>query len=401
MLTGKTVLLCVTGSIAAYKMANVASMLVKLHAEVHVIMTRHATKFIHPITFETITAQKCLIDTFDRNFQFHVAHVSIAQKADIVLIAPATANVLAKLAYGLADDMLSTTVLATSAPKLVAPAMNVHMFQNKIVQRNISILKENGFCVIAPEAGRLACGEIGEGKLPKEDLLIAYILREIAYKKDLLGKKVLVTAGPTREEMDPVRFLTNHSTGKMGYAIAKMAMLRGAQVTLVTGPTALEQPPFITVIPVISAAEMFAAVKKESKEQDLIIKAAAVADYRPQERAEQKIKKQGQSLQLCLERTTDILEYLGKQKMPGQVLCGFCMETQHLAEAALEKRKRKNADLIVANQIGETGSGFASDTNQVQFVSETGTECLPRLSKEKVANQLLDRLLLLWNQKNL
>jgi len=393
MLSGKTVVLGVTGSIAAYKIANLASMLVKLHCDVHVIMTRNAMNFIHPLTFETLTGNRCLVDMFDRNFKYNVEHVSLAKKADAVMVAPASANVIAKLAYGLADDMLTTTVLACDCKKIAAPAMNTQMYRNSIVQENIVKLKNHGFEVISPAVGMLACRDIGEGKLPNEQVLLDYILREIAYEKDMAGQKVLVTAGPTREAIDPVRFITNHSTGKMGYAAAKMCMLRGADVTLVTGQTALEKPPFVKVINITGAKEMFDEVTACAKDQDIIIKAAAVADYRPGEVSEEKVKKSESSMILELEKTDDILKYLGEHKQPGQILCGFSMETQNVIENSKAKLIGKNLDLIVANNLKEEGAGFGTDTNVITIITGEDVTTLDIMSKEEAANRVLDKIL--------
>ena len=397
MLKGKTVVLGVTGSIAAYKIANLASSLVKLHADVHVIMTQNATNFINPIAFETLTKNKCMTDTFDRNFMFHVAHVSIADKADVMLVAPASANIIAKMAHGIADDMLSTTYLAMKCPVLVSPAMNVNMFTNPVVQRNLQTLEEYGVTVIPPENGYLACGYTGTGKMPSEQVLLDYILREIAKEKDLAGKKVLVTAGPTRESIDPVRFITNHSTGKMGYAVARQAMLRGAEVTLVSGPVSIAPPPFTEVVRVQSAQEMFEVVKEHSAEADMIIKTAAVADYTPAHTAQEKIKKSdsGADLSVPLQRTTDILKWLGEHKRDGQVLCGFSMETENMLENSRAKLKKKNADLIAANSLRDAGSGFGTDTNHLVLITGDGVTDLPLLSKEEAADRLLDALLAL------
>lgn len=393
MLKGKTVVLGVTGSIAAYKMANVASMLVKMNAEVHVIMTANAVNFINPITFESLTGHKCLVDTFDRNFQFHVAHISLAQQADVFLAAPASANIIGKMANGIADDMLSTTLLAAKCPILVSPAMNTNMYENKIVQDNLAKLRQYGMTVILPEEGRLACGAVGAGKMPKEEVLLSYILREIAMEKDLLGKKVLVTAGPTRERIDPVRFITNHSTGKMGYAVAKIAMLRGADVTLVSGPVEIAPPPFVNVIPVESAGEMFDAVTKKSEEMDIIVMAAAVADYTPLESADHKIKKKEGDMSLALTRTGDILAYLGEHKKAHQVLCGFSMETENVLENARQKLIKKHADLIAANSLTEAGAGFGTDTNHLTLITAEKTVDVPLMSKEAAAGALLDELI--------
>lgn len=370
MLKGKTVLLGVTGSIAAYKIANLASMLVKLHCDVHVIMTQNATNFIHPITFETLTNNKCIVDTFDRNFQYNVEHISLAKKTDVVMIAPASANVIAKLAHGLADDMLTTTVLACNCKKIVAPAMNTQMYHNPITQDNLQSLKHYGFEVITPACGMLACRDIGDGKLPEPDVLLDYILKEIAFEKDLIGKNILVTAGPTQEAIDPVRFITNHSTGKMGYAIAECAMQRGANVTLVTGPTSLKKPPFVRVIDIVSAQDMFDAVTGCAEEQDIIIKSAAVADYRPSNVSDEKVKKSDGELNIPLERTQDILKHLGEHKKAGQFLCGFSMETEDMLENSRAKLHKKNLDMIVANNLKVAGAGFGTDTNIVTLITK-------------------------------
>lgn len=392
MLEGKTVVLGVTGSIAAYKMANVASMLGKLGAEVHVVMTENATNFINPITFETLTNHKCLVDTFDRNFQFHVAHVSLAKQADVFLVAPATANIIGKMANGLADDMLSTMLLAAKCPILVSPAMNTNMFENRIVQDNLSRLQQFGIIVIPPEVGRLACRDVGAGKMPGEDVLVDYVLREIAAEKDLAGKKVLVTAGPTRENIDPVRFITNHSTGKMGYAVARQAMLRGAEVILVSGPVEIAPPPFVRIVSVESAEDMFEAVTAESDRADAIIMAAAVADYTPAETADQKIKKKSDGMSLPLTRTKDILAYLGEHKKAGQLLCGFSMETEQLLENSGQKLLKKHADMIAANSLREAGAGFGTDTNHLILLTEKDTIDVPMMSKEGAADILLTEL---------
>lgn len=393
MLKGKTVVLGVTGSIAAYKMANVASMLIKKHCDVHVIMTQNATNFITPVTFETLTNHKCLVDTFDRNFQFHVAHVSLAQQADCMLIAPASANVIGKIANGIADDMLTTTIMACDAPKIIAPAMNTHMFQNQIVQDNLKKLEHYGYEIIAPAAGRLACGDVGAGKLPSEEVLVEYIEKAIAKPKDLAGKKILVTAGPTRESIDPVRFITNHSTGKMGYAIARAAMLRGAEVTLVSGQTNLTPPPFVNVVSVVSAQDMFEAVRDHFEEQDVIIKSAAVADYRPAKVSDEKIKKKDGDMSIEMERTTDILQYLARRRREDQFICGFSMETQNMLENSRRKLAKKKLDMIVANNLKVEGAGFGTDTNVVTFITKDQEKTLERMSKQEVADQLLDFIL--------
>lgn len=390
MLKGKTVVLGVTGSIAAYKMANVASMLIKKHCDVHVIMTQNATHFINPITFETLTNHKCLVDTFDRNFQFHVAHVSVAQQADCFLLAPASANVIGKVANGIADDMLTTTIMACEAPKIVAPAMNTHMFQNPIVQDNLKKLEHYGYEIITPAAGRLACGDVGAGKLPSEEVLVDYIEKAIAKPKDMKGKKLLVTAGPTQEAIDPVRYITNHSTGKMGYAIARAAMLRGAEVTLVSGQTSLTPPPFVNVIPVVSAQDMFEAVRDHFDEQDIVIKSAAVADFRPADVSDEKIKKKDGDMSISMERTTDILQYLAGQRREDQFICGFSMETQNMLENSRKKLAKKKLDMIVANNLKVQGAGFGTDTNVVTMITEKEEKTLELMSKDEVADQLLD-----------
>lgn len=393
MLNGKTVVLGVTGSIAAYKIANLASMLVKLHADVHVIMTENATNFINPITFETLTGNKCLVDTFDRNFQYNVEHVALAKRADLFMTAPASANVIGKIANGIADDMLTTTIMACKAPKLIAPAMNTNMFENPIVQDNMEKLKQYGYEIISPSTGYLACGDTGAGKLPSEETLLSYIIKELHYEKDMTGKKVLVTAGPTTEAIDPVRFISNHSTGKMGYAIAKCAMERGAEVTLITGKTAIPVPPFVKMIPVISAKDMFEAVKDHFEDADFIIKAAAVADYTPETVAADKLKKSENDMSISLVRTEDILKYLGEHKKPDQVICGFAMETRDLLENAGKKLESKKADMIVANNLKVKGAGFGTDTNVVTLIKKDGTKELPLLSKDEVAKSILDEML--------
>ena len=395
MLKGKTVLLGITGSIAAYKIAYLASALHKLHADVHVLMTENATNFINPITFETLTGNKCLVDTFDRNFQFQVEHVSIAKKADVVMIAPASANVIGKLANGLADDMLTTTVMACRCQKILAPAMNTAMYENPVVQDNIRKLKNYGYEVITPASGYLACGDTGAGKMPEPETLLEYILKEAAFQKDLAGKKLLVTAGPTQEAIDPVRCLTNHSSGKMGYAIAKMAMLRGAEVTLVSGPTAIEPPLFVKVVPVTSARDMFEAVTGLSDEQDIIIKAAAVADYRPKQVSEDKVKKKDDQASIELERTDDILKYLGQHKKQGQFLCGFSMETRDMIRNSRAKLEKKNLDMVAANNLKVEGAGFQGDTNVLTLITQDEEASLPLMSKEDAALKILDKILLL------
>lgn len=393
MLSGKNVVLGVTGSIAAYKIANLASALVKLHADVTVIMTKNATNFINPITFESLTGNKCLVDTFDRNFQYSVEHVSLAKKTDIFLVAPASANVIGKMANGIADDMLTTTILACRCPKLVSPAMNTNMYENPIVQDNLETLKRYGFEVIDPACGYLACGDTGAGKMPEPDILLAHIMRQLACEKDMAGKRVLVTAGPTRERIDPVRFISNHSTGRMGYAIAENCMRRGAEVTLVSGPAAIAPPPFVEVIPVESAAEMAAAVKELAEKQDIIIKAAAVADYRPLNPADEKVKKTEGSAALVMERTEDILAWLGENRKRGQFLCGFSMETENLLENSRAKLKKKHVDMIVANNLKTEGAGFGTDTNVVTVITEDGCTELSLMSKADVAAAVVDAIL--------
>ena len=393
MLKGKTVLLGITGSIAAYKIAYLASALQKLHADVHVLMTENATNFINPITFETLTGNKCLVDTFDRNFQFQVEHVSIAKKADVVMIAPASANVIGKIANGLADDMLTTTVMACRCLKIFAPAMNTAMYENPIVQDNIKKLQHYGYEMITPASGYLACGDTGAGKMPEPETLLEYILREVAFEKDFSGKKILVTAGPTQEAIDPVRCLTNHSSGKMGYAIAKMAMLRGAEVTLVSGPTAIEPPLFVKVVPVTSARDMFEAVTGVSDQQDIIIKAAAVADYRPKQVSEDKVKKKDDQVSIELERTDDILKYLGQHKKNGQFLCGFSMETKDMIGNSRAKLEKKNLDMVAANNLKVEGAGFQGDTNVLTLITQDEEVSLPLMSKEDAALKILDKII--------
>lgn len=393
MLKGKTILLGVTGSIAAYKIAYLASALVKSGAKVHVLMTKNATNFINPITFETLTGNKCLIDTFDRNFQFSVEHVSLAKEADVFLVAPASANVIGKLAHGIADDMLTTTFMACTCPKIISPAMNTRMYENPITQDNLKILEYYGMEVIRPASGYLACGDTGAGKMPEPETLFEYILRTVGYPKDMVGKKVLITAGPTREAIDPVRYITNHSTGKMGYAIAKAAAYRGAEVTLVTGPVAIKPPMFVKVVPVESAEDMFQAVTGAAPEQDIIIKAAAVADYRPAVVGQDKIKKTDGDMSISLERTRDILGWLGQHRIPGQFLCGFSMETRDMLENSRAKLARKNLDMIVANNLKVEGAGFGTDTNVVTIITKDSEKELPKMSKEQVADELLTQIL--------
>ena len=393
MLRGKCVVLGVTGSIAAYKIANLASALVKLHADVNVIMTKNATNFINPITFETLTGNKCLVDTFDRNFQFNVEHVALAKRADIFLVAPASANVIGKIAGGIADDMLTTTIMACKAPKLISPAMNTNMFENPIVQDNLEKLRSYGYEVIQPASGYLACGDTGAGKMPEPETLLAYILRTIACEKDMVGKKVLVTAGPTQEPVDPVRFITNHSTGKMGYAIAENCMRRGAEVTLVSGPVQIAPPLCVRVIPVVTAADMAVAVKECYQEQDIIIKTAAVADYRPAHPADEKVKKKDAESVLELERTEDILAYLGAHRKDGQFICGFSMETENMLENSRAKLAKKNVDMIVANNLKVAGAGFGTDTNVVTIITKDDCRQLERMSKAAVAASIVDEIL--------
>ena len=375
------------------KIASLASALKKLHADVHVLMTENATNFINPITFETLTGNKCLVDTFDRNFQYSVEHVSLAKKADVVMLAPASANVIGKIAHGIADDMLTTTIMACKCKKIVAPAMNTNMFENPIVQDNLKVLEHYDYEVISPAVGYLACGDTGAGKMPEPELLLEYILREIAREKDMKGLRVLVTAGPTQESIDPVRYITNHSTGKMGYAIAKVCMQRGADVTLVTGPTSIEKPQFVNVVPITTAREMFEEVTGRAEEQDIIIKAAAVADYRPRYVSDEKVKKKDDDLALEMERTDDILAYLGTHKTEGQFLCGFSMETENMLENSRKKLKKKNLDMIVANSLKMEGAGFGGNTNVVTVITEDFEKELGKLTKEETADRILDQIL--------
>ena len=392
MLQGKTILLGVTGGIAAYKAAYLASALHKQGCIVHVLMTQNATNFINPITFESLTGNKCLVDTFDRNFEFQVEHVSLAKAADLCLIAPATANVIAKMAHGLADDMLTTTVLACQCKKLVSPAMNTRMYENPITQDNLDILRKYGFTIIEPSSGYLACGDTGAGKFPDPEVILEYVYQELACEKDMAGLHVLVTAGPTQESIDPVRYITNHSTGKMGYALAQNAARRGATVTLVTGPTSLKPPAFVDVVPVTTAQEMFEAVTSRSDAQDIIVKAAAVADYRPSCVYEDKMKKHDGDSNLPLERTTDILQYLGEHRHPGQFLCGFSMETQDVIKNSEKKLTNKNCDMICANSLKTAGAGFKTDTNVITLITEGGAVELPIMTKEQAAHRILDEL---------
>lgn len=393
MLQGKTVVLGVTGGIAAYKMPNLASALVKLGCNVQVLMTQNATQFITTVTFETLTGNKALVDTFDRNFSFQVEHIAVADQADLVMIAPATANVIAKLAHGLADDMLTTTVLACNCPKIVVPAMNTKMYENPVTQDNLNTLRRYGWEVVEPASGYLACGAVGKGKLPEPEVLLQVILHDLAHEKDMMGKKVLVTAGPTQEALDPVRYLTNHSSGKMGYAIAQAAARRGAQVTLVSGPVALKRLPYVETVDVVSAQEMFEAVAVRAAEQDILIKAAAVADYRPMMVAEDKMKKSDDALSIPLERTQDILGWLGQHRRPGQFLCGFSMETQNMVENSCKKLEKKQADMIAANNLKVEGAGFGVDTNLLTLITKDGLDELPLVTKEEAADLLLDRIL--------
>ncbi len=393
MLQGKTVVLGVTGGIAAYKMPNLASALVKLGCNVQVLMTQNATQFITAVTFETLTGNKALVDTFDRNFSFQVEHIAVADQADLVMIAPATANVIAKLAHGLADDMLTTTVLACNCPKIVVPAMNTKMYENPVTQDNLNILRRYGWEVVEPASGYLACGAVGKGKLPEPEALLQVILHDLAHEKDMVGKKVLVTAGPTQEALDPVRYLTNHSSGKMGYAIAQAAARRGAQVTLVSGPVALKRLPYVETVDVVSAQEMFEAVTARAAEQDIIIKAAAVADYRPMVVAEDKMKKSDDALSIPLERTQDILGWLGQHRQPGQFLCGFSMETQNMVENSRKKLEKKRVDMIAANNLKVEGAGFGVDTNLLTLITKDGLDELPMVTKEAAADLLLDSIL--------
>lgn len=392
MLKGKTVVLGVTGGIAAYKIPNLASMLVKSGADVHVLMTEHAANFITAITFETLTGHKCVIDTFDRNFEFNVEHVALAKRADVLLVAPATANVIGKLAHGICDDMLTTTALACHCPKIIAPAMNTHMYESPILQDNLEICRRYGMTVIDPASGYLACGDTGAGKMPEPEELFDYICQAIQYPKDLAGKKVLVTAGPTREAIDPVRYITNHSTGKMGYAIAKAAARRGAEVTLVSGPVELKALRFVKTVPVESAREMFETVTSLAGDQDAVIKAAAVADYRPVHVASEKVKKAEGDMSIPLERTDDILAWLGAHRREGQFLCGFSMETQNMLENSRKKLEKKHIDMIVANNLKVAGAGFGTDTNVVTMITREKEEALEKMSKDQVAHRILDRI---------
>jgi phosphopantothenoylcysteine decarboxylase/phosphopantothenate--cysteine ligase len=393
MMKGKTIVLGVTGSIAAYKIAGLASALVKEGCEVHVVMTHNTTNFINPITFETLTGNKCLVDTFDRNFEFHVAHVSLAKKADVILVAPATANVIGKMANGIADDMLTTVVLAAQCPIIVSPAMNTNMFRNSIVQENLQKLERHGMEIIPPQVGRLACADVGEGKMPDEAVLMAYIRKAVAYEKDLKGLKVLVTAGPTQEPIDPVRFISNHSTGKMGFAIARAAMERGAEVTVIYGNTPVEPPLLVNTVKIQTAAQMLEAVKTHFPQSDMLIKSAAVADFTPAEYHTEKVKKKDGELALPLQRTDDILREVSVMKQPGQLVCGFSMETENLVENSRKKLIEKHLDLIVANNLKVEGAGFGVDTNIVTLISQQETEQLPILTKDEVAHRILDNLL--------
>ena len=392
MLKGKTIVLGVTGSIAAYKIANLASMLVKLHADVNVIMTRNACNFITPTTFETLTGHKCLVDTFDRNFEFQVEHVALAKRADIFRVAPATANIIGKMAHGICDDMLTTTLFATKAPVVVAPAMNTGMWENPILQDNLQILRKYGYHIILPDCGRLACGDTGSGKMPSEAVLLEHILLHVAKEKDMAGKRVLITAGPTREALDPVRFITNHSSGKMGYAIAREAMLRGADVTLVSGPTALPPVPGVRMVHTVSAQDMFEAVKEALPRTDILIKSAAVADYRPAEVSPDKIKKREGEMAIPLERTPEILTWVSKNRHPGLFVCGFSMETKDLLDSSRKKLEKKHLDMIVANNLKVAGAGFGVDTNVVTILTDREVLELPMMGKDQVAARLLDEI---------
>ncbi len=398
MLKGKTVVIGVTGSIAAYKMADVASSLVKLHADVHVLMTKNACNFINPITFESLTNNKCIVDTFDRNFEFDIKHISLARKADVFIVAPASANIIGKIANGIADDMLSTTIMAADCKRIIAPAMNTHMYRNPIVQKNMDILKNFGYEFVAPASGRLACGDVGEGKLADVNTIVDYIVRCMA-KKDMEGKKIIVTAGPTQEAIDPVRYITNHSTGKMGYAIAERAAARGADVTLVSGPVSLAPPAGVKVVNIKSADDMFNAVIAEYENADIVIKAAAVADYRPAKVSSEKIKKESGMNVIELERTKDILQYLGEHKRDGQIICGFSMETENLMENSVKKLHKKNADMIIANSIKRDGAGFGTDTNVITIITENDAVAYPIMTKYEAADEILNAVIAL-GEKN-
>ncbi|MCI6936208.1 MAG: bifunctional phosphopantothenoylcysteine decarboxylase/phosphopantothenate--cysteine ligase CoaBC [Clostridiales bacterium] len=398
MLKGKTVLLGVTGGIAAYKAAALASALVKQHAAVEVVMTKNATEFITPLTFEQLTGRKVMVDTFDRNFVHQVEHIALAQRTDLVIIAPATANVCAKLAHGLADDMLTTTVLACRCPKLIAPAMNTNMYENPVTQDNLDILRRYGWEVIPPSSGRLACGAVGPGKLPEPEELLQYVLRRLALPQDLEGKRVLISAGPTQESLDPVRYLTNHSTGKMGYALARMAMLRGADVILVSGPVSIVPPPFVRVVPVVSAQDMYGEITSYAPQSDYIFMAAAVADYTPAQYSDDKIKKQEGKMQISLKRTRDILGFLGEHRRDGQIICGFSMETRDMLENSRAKLQKKHVDMICANNLKVPGAGFGVDTNVITIITQADTTELPLLSKEEAANTILNKAITLSKQ---
>lgn len=399
MLTGKTVILGVSGGIAAYKTAYLASALKKQHCDVHVIMTKNACEFITPLTFETLTGNKCITDTFDRNFEFDVKHISLAKKADLIMVAPATANVMAKLAHGIADDMLTTTILASKAKKLISPAMNTNMYQNPVTQDNMAVLRKYGFEIIEPATGLLACNDVGEGKMPEPSVLFEYILKELAFEKDLEGKKVIVTAGPTQEAIDPVRYITNHSTGRMGYAIAKACMLRGAEVTLVSGQTAIEPPMFVETVNITSAEDMFEAVTSRFETADMVFKAAAVADYTPAVTYDNKVKKKDGDMSIALTRTKDILKHLGSVKKDGQVICGFSMETENMLENSAAKLEKKNVDMIAANNLKVEGAGFGTETNIVTVITKDGYEELPIMSKFDTANAIIDRALALGEKQ--
>jgi phosphopantothenoylcysteine decarboxylase/phosphopantothenate--cysteine ligase len=393
MLEGKTVLLGVTGGIAAYKAADLCSKLVKQHADVNVVMTKNATEFISPRVFDSLTGRRTVTDTFDRNHEFHVGHIALAESSDLVLIAPATANVLAKLAHGIADDMLTTTVLACDCIKMAAPAMNTRMYENPVTQDNLAALRRYGWKLIEPDSGHLACGATGKGKLPDPQVILSWVIRELSHEKDMTGLKVLVTAGPTCEAIDPVRCITNHSTGKMGYAVASAAASRGADVTLVSGPVSIDRPVGVRIVDVVTARDMFEAVTAVSGEQDLIVKAAAVADYRPVEAASDKIKKKDENLSIALERTDDILAYLGGHRRKGQIICGFSMETRDLIENSRRKLEKKHVDLIAANNVRDEGAGFGTETNRITLISENSETHLPLMSKWDAANCLLDRMM--------
>ena len=399
MLKGKTVVLAISGSIAAYKMANVARMLLKQHCDVEVLMTQNATQFINPITFESLTGHKCLVDTFDRNFQYSVEHVALAKRADVVLVAPASANVIGKIANGIADDMLTTTVMACPCKKIVSPAMNHNMYHNPIVQDNIEKLKHFGYEIITPATGMLANGDIGDGRMPEESVLFEAVVKEIACEKDLAGKKVLISAGATREPIDPVRFITNHSSGKMGYALARAAMHRGAEVTVVAAHTDVEPPLFVNVVPVQTAEEMYDAIVSRAQDYDFVIKAAAVADYRPKQVFDEKVKKQDKEMSIELEKTDDILKYLGEHRTPQQFLCGFSMETQNMIGNSRAKLGKKHLDMVAANNLKVAGAGFQGDTNVLTLITQDEDVSLQLMSKEDAANVILDKILSVMKER--